>query len=191
MDGEMTMTRFAASMALLRGGLLLAAGLAALFAPVPVLTVLVLLGGGLLVADGVLGLASLDYSGKRGWPFWLAIIRSVLVIVLGLAILFSPSLATVFTLSVLTVVLGIQAVVIGLIEVILTVRDRHAYPSIWPVLLAAILYIAFGVLLIVVPFGAATVLTQLGGGLVVVFALAHLTTTWQAIRALGVIQPLR
>lgn len=185
------MTRFAASMALLRGGLLLVAGFAALFAPVPVLTVLVMVGGGLLIADGVLGLAAIDFSGERAWPFWLSVARSVLAILAGLAVLFSPYLATVFTLSVLTTLVGLQAIVIGLIEIILTLRDRHTYPSIWPVLAGAALYVAIGVVLLVVPFASATVLTQLGGAILVVFALLQLTRTWQAIRTHGQVRPLR
>ena len=179
------MTRLAASMALLRGIILLVAGLFALFSPVPALTFLVMVGGAILIVDGVLGLAALDYAGPRAWPFWVAMVRSVLAIIAGLAVVFSPYLVSVVSLSLLATLVGLQAIVIGLIEIVMTLRDRRDRATLWPRLAGAALYVALGLLLLFIPFASATVLMQVGGAILAVFALLQLVRTWRAIRASG------
>jgi uncharacterized membrane protein HdeD (DUF308 family) len=183
-------TRFGATIALLRGVVLLVAGLIALFAPTMALTVIVVVGGCLLIVDGVLGVASQDYGADREWPFWLSLTRSILAIVAGAAILLSPYLATMITLGVLSTLVGLQAVAIGLIEIVIIVRDRKQYKSIWRAIAAAGLYVALGLLLLFIPFAGAVLLVQIGGGIVILFALLQLVQTWTAIRASPGIRPL-
>ena len=175
-------TRFAATMALLRGLLILIAGIFALFAPAMALTVLVVVGGILLIAEGVLGLASHDFGVDRDWPFWLGLTRSVLAIVAGLALLFSPYLATMITLGILATIVGLQAVVIGLIEIVFVVRNRKQYEALWRPLAGAMLYLALGLLLLFSPFAAALLLVQIGGALLVAFAALQLSRTWTVMR---------
>lgn len=185
------MTRFAASMAFLRGIMLLVAGLVALFAPAQALSVLILVGGGLLVADGVLGLAALDYAAARRWPFWLAVVRSGLAIIAGLVLLFSFYLTTILPLPVLTNLVAVWAIAIGLIEIVLILRDRAAHVSVWTALAGAALYVAIGLVLLVVPFASASILMQVGGAILAVFAMLHLLHTWRAIRAGSPVQARR
>jgi uncharacterized membrane protein HdeD (DUF308 family) len=183
-------TRFGATIALLRGVVLLVAGLVALFAPTTALTVIVVVGGCLLVVDGVLGVVSQDYGADREWPFWLSLARSILAIVAGAAILLSPYLATIITLGVLSTLVGLQAVAIGLIEIVIIVRDRKQHKSIWRAVAAAGLYVALGLLLLFIPFAGAVLLIQIGGAIVILFALLQLVQTWTAIRTSPGFRPL-
>src|SRR5688500_5628487 len=104
---QLQQTRFAATMGLLRGLVMLIAGTFALIWPTTALAVVVVVGGSLLIADGILGLASHDFAADRQWPFWLGLARSVLAIVAGLALLFSPYLATIISLSFLATFVGL------------------------------------------------------------------------------------
>jgi uncharacterized membrane protein HdeD (DUF308 family) len=183
-------TRFAATLALLRGIVLLIAGLFALIAPTTALTVIVVVGGCLLIIDGILGLASQDLGADRDWPFWLSLVRSVLAILAGLAILFSPYLATVMTIGFLATLVGLQAIVVGLIEIVIIIRNRSRQPSIWRALAAATLYVALGLLLLFIPFAGALLLVQIGGGILIVFAVLQLVQTWGVIRNSPGIRPL-
>src|SRR5262245_64874088 len=87
---EVEKTRYSATLALLRGVVLLAAGVFAIVSPSTALSLLVIVGGCLLVVDGILGLASQDYGVNRQWPFWLSLTRGILSVLIGLALLFSP-----------------------------------------------------------------------------------------------------
>jgi len=183
-------TRFAATLALLRGVVLLIAGLFALFVPATALTVIVVVGGSLLIVDGALGLASQDFGIGRAWPFWLSLARNVLAIIAGLAVLFSPFLATVVTLGFLSAFVGLQAIIIGLIEIVVIVRDRAQHESIWRAVVAAALYVALGLLLWFTSLAGAIVLVQIGGAILVLFAALQLVQTWTAIRNSPGVRPL-
>ena len=94
--------RLAITINLLRGVLLFVAGVLALFFPAIALRFALVAGGCLLVVDGVLGaIASQNYGIESSWPFWLSVTRGVLAVLAGLAVLFSPLLATVLTPTVL------------------------------------------------------------------------------------------
>lgn len=190
MAARVQQTRFAATMGLLRGIVLLIAGLFALVDPTTALTVVVIVGGSLLIVDGVLGLASQDFGAGREWPFWLSLTRNIIAIVAGVAILFSPFLATVMTLSFLATLVGLQAIIIGLIEIVIVVRDRALYASIWRAVAAAALYVGLGLLLLFIPFAGAVLLVRIGGALVALFAILKLVQTWTAIRKAPGVRPL-
>ncbi|WP_395813829.1 DUF308 domain-containing protein, partial [Devosia sp.] len=78
----------------LRGLLMLLAGIYAVIWPAQALTALVIVGGALLLIDGVLGLWSLTFGGARTGNFWFDVARNGLSIVTGALILISPMLAT-------------------------------------------------------------------------------------------------
>lgn len=186
----MELTRFALTMALLRGLVLLVAGVFALVSPANALATIVIVGACLLIVDGVLGLASQDYGPDRKWPFWLSLTRSVLAIVAGLAILLTRFLIQVMPLGLLATLVGSLAVIIGLIEIAFIIRDRKRTPLRWKSLAAAGLYVAVGLLLLFAPFAGAVLLVQIGGAILVVFAILQLFQTWSAIRNSPGIRPL-
>src|SRR6218665_4012109 len=107
-----TKRRFALATAL-RGALMLVAGLYAIIWPTEALTVLVLAGGILLVIDGVLGLWSLTFGGGKSGNYWFDVVANALSLILGVLILISPLLATILTVTFMSTLVGIAALVVG------------------------------------------------------------------------------
>ena len=106
-------TRFAATMALLRGLVILIAGVFAVFWPVSALTAIVVVGGALMIVDGVRSLAGQNYGDERGGPFGLGLARGIVAILAGILVLTSPYLATLIAVSALATICGLGAIVVG------------------------------------------------------------------------------
>lgn len=175
--------RMSSSLTALRGALMLLAGLFALVFPGLTLTSLVLLGGALFFADGVLGLWSLSFGHAKTGNFWFDIARNVLAVIAGAIILVSPLLATLFTVTFLIYFAGVQAIIVGVMEVIFVVRARELFASTWPVLLSAILYVLFGLMLLFAPLASALALVTVGGILAIVFAVGLFGLAWRLRKA--------
>lgn len=186
----MEKTRYAATLALLRGAVLLVAGVFAIIAPSTALQFLVVIGGCLLVIDGILGLASQDYGVNRDWPFWLTFARGILSVIIGLCLLFSSQLVQLIPVSALAMIVAIPAIVVGLIEIVIIVRDRKRLKSIWAPLGSAALYVLFGLLLLFMPLAGLLLAVQAGGVLLVVFAILQLFQTWTSIRNTPGVRPV-
>jgi uncharacterized membrane protein HdeD (DUF308 family) len=166
---------------LLRGVLILVAGLLALVFPPEALRVVAVVGGCLLIVDSILGaLASQNYGVEASWPFWLALVRGVLVFVAGVAVLFSPVLASIMAPAVLANCIGVGAIAIGLIELFILLRYRKDFPPIWTTLAGALLYVALGAALLLLPLSGVLVIMQIGGGLLVVFGIIQVIRAWKA-----------
>ncbi len=183
-------TRYSAAFALLRGVVLLLAGIFALVAPATALKVIVIVGGCLLIIDGILVLASQDYGVERTWPFWLSMIRGVLGVVAGILVLSSLYLATVMSPNTLAALVGAQAIIVGVLEVVMIIRERTRQASVWSSLLGAALYVALGVLLLFVPYAGAIVAIRIGGAILAAFAILQVVQTWHTIRNLQGAHPL-
>lgn len=155
----------------LRGVLMLLAGLYAVIWPAEALVVLVVLGGALLLVDGVLGLWSLTFGGAKTGNFWFDVVRNVLAILTGALILFSPLVATLLTTTVLIYLIALQAIIVGVMEIVVVVRERAQYAKIWPVLLSGVLYVLFGLALLLAPVFGALLMVVLSGVLAILFAV--------------------
>jgi uncharacterized membrane protein HdeD (DUF308 family) len=162
---------------------MLLAGLYAVFAPGAALTVAVIAGGALFLVDGLLGLWSLSFGGAKTGNFWFDVVRNVLAIIAGVLILLSPLLATLFTAAVLTAMVGLQALVVGVMEITVIVRERHHYARIWPVLLSGVLYVLFGLALLFAPLLGALVLVTLAGVLAILFSVGLFAMAWRLWKA--------
>src|SRR6185503_10746907 len=119
----------------LRGLLMLLAGLYAVIWPAAALAVLVLAGGAILLVDGVLGLWSLTFGGAKTGNFWFDVVRNILAIITGVLILLSPILATLLTVWFFVYLVAFQAILVGVMEIVIAIRERSLYSKIWPVLL--------------------------------------------------------
>ena len=177
-DG-MPMGRMSSGLTALRGLLLLLAGLYAIFFPGLTLTSLVLLGGALFFVDGILGLWSLTFGHAKTGNFWFDIARNILAVITGALILVSPLLATIFTVTFLIYVAGIQAIIVGVMEVVFVFRLRHAMAVAWPVLLSGILYVLFGLMLLFWPLSSAAALVTIAGVLAIIFAIGLFGLAWR------------
>ena len=163
----------------LRGLLMVLAGIYAVIFPVQALTVLVVAGGVLLLIDGVLGLWALTFGGAKTGNFWFDLVRNVLAIILGVLILISPFMATLLTATFLIYVFAIQAIIVGVMEIWVIVRERQSYARIWPVVLSGALYILFGVALLFAPMIGALTMVIVGGVLALIFGIALLAMAWR------------
>lgn len=163
----------------LRGVLVLLSGLYALIWPAEALTVLVIFGGALLLIDGVLGLWSLTFGGAKTGNFWFDVARNVLGIITGVLILLSPMLATLLTATILIYILAFQAIIVGVMEIVVILREREHYARIWPVLLSGVLYVLFGVALLFAPVFGALLMVTLGGVLAILFSIGLFAIAWR------------
>lgn len=163
----------------LRGALMIIAGLYAVFSPGAALVVLVIVGGALILIDGVLGIWSLTFGGGKSGNYWFDVIRNVLSIILGVLILISPMMATLLTATFLIYLFAFQAIIVGLMEIVVIVRERDSYARIWPVLLSGAVYVIFGVALLFAPIIGALVMVVFGGVLAILFGVALLAFAWR------------
>jgi uncharacterized membrane protein HdeD (DUF308 family) len=190
----------------LRGLLMVLAGLFAVLFPGAALLALTVVGGALLLLDGVLGLWSLTFGGAKTGNFWFDLVRNVLALVLGLLILIWPMVSTlvaatflVYVFAFQAIIVGVmatlvaaifivylfafQAILVGIMEIAIIVRERQSYARIWPVLLSGVLYVLFGVLLLLVPWIGALTMVILGGVLAIIFGVALLAMAWRLWQA--------
>src|SRR6185312_2605541 len=164
--------RFAATLTALRGLIMIAAAIVAFMFPEQTVTFLVLAGGGLLLVDGALGLATLSYSGPRDTAFWFTLVRNALSIIAGLLVLSGSFLLTIFTLSFLAGLVGTVAVLVGIMEILSTMVGRGRRARLWPVLLGGGLYIVFGLALAFIPLSSAVTLVRVIMVLLVLYGLS-------------------
>ncbi len=169
----------------LRGLLMVLAGLFAVLFPQATLVALTVVGGALLLLDGALGLWSLTFGGAKTGNFWFDLVRNAFAIILGVLILIWPMVSTLVAAIFVVYLFAFQAIIVGVMEIAIIVRERQSYARIWPVLLSGVLYVLFGVLLLLVPWIGALTMVILGGALVIIFGVALLAMAyrlWQASR---------
>ncbi len=163
----------------LRALLMLLAGLFAVIAPAQALFILIWAGAILLVVDGVLGLWALTFGGAKTGNYWFDVIRNVLAILTGALILISPILGALITVWFVVYLLAFQAILVGVMEIVIVLRERALYSKVWPVLVSGVLYVLFGIALLFAPLMGAIFLTVLGGVLMVLFSVALFALAWR------------
>jgi uncharacterized membrane protein HdeD (DUF308 family) len=173
-----TKRRFALATAL-RGALMLLAGLYAIIWPSEALTVLVLAGGILLLVDGALGLWSLTFGGGKSGNYWFDVVSNALSLILGILILISPLIATVLTVTLLASLVGIAALVVGVMQIVVITREREHYARIWPVVLSGVSYVLLGLVFLFFPLIASATAVVFGGVLLVIFAFGLFGWAWR------------
>jgi len=174
--------RFALATAL-RGVLMLIAGLYAVIAPLDALAVLVLFGGILLIVDGILGLWSLTFGGGKSGNYWFDVVANAASLILGVLILISPLLATIFTVTFMSTLVGLAALVVGIMQIVVVVRERESYARIWPVVLSGASYVLLGLVFLFFPLLSATVGVIFGGVLLIFFSIGLFGWAWRLYQA--------
>lgn len=173
-----TKRRFALATGL-RGLFMLLAGLYAVIWPAEALTILVLAGGILLVIDGVLGLWSLTFGGGKSGNYWFDVVANALSLILGVLILISPLIATILTATFLATLVGIAALVVGVMQIVVITREREHYARIWPVVLSGISYVLIGLAFLFAPLVSASVTIIIGGVFMIFFAFGLFGWAWR------------
>ncbi len=103
----------------------------------------------------------------------------MLAVIAGLFILVSPLLATLFTVTFLIYFAGVQAVIVGVMELVMVARARQLFAQIWPVMVSGILYVLFGVMLLFAPLMSALALVTVAGVFAVIFGFSLLGLAWR------------
>lgn len=169
----------------LRALLMLLAGLYAVIWPTQALFVLVWAGAIVLLVDGALGLWALTFGGQKTGNFWFDVIRNVLQVITGFLVLISPIMGALVTIWFFVYLFAFQSIVVGVMEIVVVVRERALYGRIWPVLVSGILYVLFGVALLFSPLLGAVIMTVFGGVLMVLFAVPLFVLAWRMWRGAG------
>lgn len=177
-----TRKRFALATAL-RGLFMLLAGLYAVIWPLEALAVLLLFGGILLLIDGALGLWSLTFGGGKSGNYWFDVVANAASLLLGVLILISPLLATIFTVTMMATLVGLAAIVVGVMQVVVVVRERESYARIWPVVLSGVSYVLLGLVFLLFPLLSASVGVVIGGIVLIFFAIGLFGWAWRLYQA--------
>ena len=91
--------------------------------------------------------------------------------------LLSPVLSTLLTVWFFVYLVAIQAVVVGVMEIVIAFRERAMMGKVWPVLLSGVLYVLFGIVLALEPLMGAVFFVVFAGFMMILFA------AWLTVRA--------
>lgn len=143
----------------LRGVAGIAFGILAFVMPVLTLAVLVMLFGAYALVDGVFSIVA-AVSGRTGAQTWWALILTGIVgIAAGLVTFFMPGL----TALTLAYVIGLWAIVSGVLHIVTAIRLRKVIDNEWWLGLSGALAIVFGVFMLRAPAaGALAVVLWIG-----------------------------
>ena len=154
----------------LRGILAILLGLAAFILPGITLAVLIALFGAYALIDGVLaivaGVRAAEHHERYASLLW----RGLCGIAAGLVAFLAPAITAV----VLTLLIGVWAVITGALEIVAAVHLRRAHGE-WLLVLNGALSILFGLLLFVLPALGILTLLWLIGGYAIFFGILMLT----------------
>ena len=144
---------------LVRGLVAIVFGLVALAWPGATLVTLVLFYGVFALIDGVFAvIAAIRGKGDTGSRWWLAFV-GLLGIVAGLVTYFSPGL----TALALLVIIGIWALMYGVVEIVGAIRLRKEIDNEWMLIIHGALAALFGIIVLVRPGAGALALIWLIG----------------------------
>lgn len=174
--------RLQVALTALRGVVMIIAAVFAFALPAQAVKFVLLVGGGLLLVDGSLGLASMDFARQPANRMYLALARNLLCIAAGLIVLTSAWLTGVFTLAFLAGLVGFLVILAGLAEIASILMDYDRYSSSMMAMLGGALYVVAGLALMFVPLSSAAVLMRLATILLIVYALSLIYRAWR-IRA--------
>jgi uncharacterized membrane protein HdeD (DUF308 family) len=171
---------------LLRGILALLLGVAAIFWPLSALFAFTLVFAAFSSADGVVSLIA-GIRGARAGERWGALVfRGIVGILVGVIFVLLPVLATVTYAFLTVVMLAVWSIIGGIFEVAAAVRLRKEIEGEWLLGLsgAISLLLGIGILVLVIPNPAATILSA--AWLIAIYAfIAGIALVVQAFRLKG------
>lgn len=167
---------------LLRGILLIILGGYALYQPgmtlitfTQVLAVFVILDGILAIIAAILGVTE-----SRGWT----LVRGVLGILVGIFVLGHPLVVGMLTGLMVVMVIAIQSIVCGVMEIIVAIRERKQIEGEGWLILSGLCGIIFGGILLAAPFASSLILIRIVGAFTIFFGAALIVNSFR-VRKLG------
>ena len=140
----------------LHGAAALLFGILALAWPGATLVLLVALFAAYAIVSGIAGLiGALQNRSQRGW--WLVLLYALFSIAAGVIAFVYPGL----TALALVLVIGVNAILAGAIQIVMAVRLRKEIEGEWLLGLAGLISILFGAFVVVFPGGGALALVWL------------------------------
>jgi uncharacterized membrane protein HdeD (DUF308 family) len=137
------------------------------------LSTLILLFAAFALVNGVMAIISAIRT--RGDHLWMLLLEGVLGIVTGLLVFSWPGI----TALLLVFVIGVWAVITGVLEIISAVRLRKVVRHEWAWIISGVLSIVFGLLLLANPGAGALALAWLIGAYAVLFGISMFAVGWQ------------
>lgn len=162
---------------LLRGLLLIVMGVYALVNPLLTTVVFAQIAGIYLLVAGVSAIY-IGLTGQTDSRLW-AILRGVLLILLGLFATGNPMIIAFFETTILVVFVAIGTILSGIVEMVSAIRDRKEIQGEGWLILGGILDIAFGVILLFAPFAAGLFFVRIFGAFAIVAGVSMIVAAFQ------------
>ena len=141
----------------LRGGLALLFGVLALLWPGLTLLVLVALFAAYALLVGVVSVVGAVQNRRRDKKWWLILLLGLVSIAAGVIAILYPSM----TALMLVLVMGANALVMGVLDIAVAIRLRKAIQGEWLLILSGLMSIIFGVLVLLFPGAGALAMVWL------------------------------
>ena len=161
-------------MVVLQGLLTLAFGVFIIVHPQRVILVLLQILGLFWVIEGGLLVIAAAFGHIYNIRWGALLGRGFLSILAGVVVLSYPLVSAMITVSLLAFILGLLAIVFGLMELITAVGIRETFSSKWSLMVGGILSGLVGVFLLVHPFLSAAVTMSLVGFLTITVGLVRM-----------------
>jgi len=97
-------------------------------------------------------------------------------------VLLSPVLSTLLTVWFFVYLVALQAIIVGVMEIMIAIRERAHYAKIWPIVLSGVLYVLFGVVLLFEPLMGAIFFTVFAGVTMILFSIGLFALAWRLYR---------
>lgn len=152
----------------LRGLVAILFGLAALFWPGLVLTVLIVLFGLYALVDGILAIIAAFRSSGQGRRRSLLLLEGVIGILFGLLALFLPG----FTALTLVYIVAFWALLSGIARIVMAIMLRREIENEWSIALSGLLSVILGIVLLFLPGAGLLAYTWLLGILALAVGIA-------------------
>lgn len=132
---------------LLRGLAAIVFGVLTWLQPAASAAALVLVFGVYVLVDGVLAIFSAFQSRKESSHWWVVLIWGLISAVVGLLMLFQPAI----TALVMTIYIGVWALMTGVMEVVAAIRLRKEIQGEWLLILGGLISVLFGIFVLMQP----------------------------------------
>ena len=162
----------------LRGLAAIAFGVITLVLPgVTVLSLLMVFAAYALLGGGASVVGAFS-NRKHGGDWWALLLLGICGLAVGILTIIYPLLTT-FALIVL---IGVNALISGVFDIVLAIRLRKAIRGEWLLVLNAVISIVFGILILVFPAAGTFALVWMIGVYALLTGILLLTLAWRAYR---------